>query len=165
MGNFISVLTQGMSSKEEKDIIAFLSKHGELGKLQPKDRVVLAKLVELRKVVKGAVVFKEGDTGEEMFLVKTGAVKIYKMSLLGERVLTTVNPGGFFGEMALIDKSPRSAYAKVEVDTELLVIGQRKYEEVKKMNPSIAIGLMEILLQSFTVRLRDVTQKILGVMG
>jgi len=59
----------------------------------------------------GEIVFLEGMHGEEAFLLKEGAVEIFRSSGSGEVVLATITPGDIFGEMALVDSRPRSASA------------------------------------------------------
>ena len=72
---------------------------------------------------KAEPIFEEGSTGSEMYLIYSGKVLL---SVRGENQqipLAELNPGDFFGEMALVDDSPRSATAAaVEDNTELIVI-------------------------------------------
>lgn len=66
----------------------------------------------LRSYQRNEIVFEEGNQGSEMFIIHRGSVRIVKKSRKGEvRSLTIRGPGEFFGEMALIDNSPRSAPA------------------------------------------------------
>src|SRR5262250_1553457 len=62
----------------------------------------------------GEIVFHEGDPGRALFVVLEGAVEIIQISAQGEYLLRTLGPGDAFGELALIDASPRSATARVD---------------------------------------------------
>lgn len=61
----------------------------------------------LRSFKAGAIIFREGDPAEELYVIKSGKIEIR----LGNRVLDTLPERSIFGEMALIDASPRSATA------------------------------------------------------
>ena len=78
---------------------------------------------------KSDVIFKENSEGEEMYILKSGKVKLVLEDPRGEvEVGTLEDPGEFFGEMALIDKSPRTATAVAEEDnTELEVLDRESF--------------------------------------
>ena len=59
----------------------------------------------------GEVIFREGDAGETMFIIQEGEVRIHKRVRDKETTLAVLKDGDFFGEMAIIDKEPRSASA------------------------------------------------------
>ena len=84
------------------------------------------------------IIFKEGQAGTFMYLVKTGRVAI----AVGTNVVEVIGPGGTFGEMAVVDQSPRMARAGAMVDTELLSIDRASLIEVVKKQPAIAMALL-----------------------
>jgi CRP-like cAMP-binding protein len=96
-----------------------------------------------RKVPPGTVIFEEGSAGEEMFGVVEGEVEL---RLTGGRVLT-VGPDDTFGEMALLDKSPRSATAVAIAETTLAVIDRRKFLFLVGETPSFALQVMSSLAE------------------
>jgi len=71
----------------------------------------LAEFLKPRKVPDGVVIFDEGSRGMSMYFVALGQIRISKRTATGSRELAIVNPGDFFGEMALVDEVPRSASA------------------------------------------------------
>ena len=76
------------------------------------DLVGLSHEMRTRRFRRGEVLFHQGDPGEALFVVTTGAVKISLPSEEGdEAIIATVNAGDFFGELALLDGAPRSATA------------------------------------------------------
>jgi CRP/FNR family transcriptional regulator/CRP/FNR family cyclic AMP-dependent transcriptional regulator len=82
-----------------------------------------------KKYKKNETIFYEGDPGAEMFIVRSGQIKILTTSADGkEMILGVLLPGDFFGEMSLLDNQPRSAMAVATAkETELLIIRQEDF--------------------------------------
>jgi CRP/FNR family cyclic AMP-dependent transcriptional regulator len=107
---------------------------------------------------KSEVIFEEGSTGTEMYLINTGKVLLSVRQNETQRVpLAVLNPGDFFGEMALVDDSPRSATASaVEDDTELIIMDRARFLFMVRQQPEFALSLMHTLCQ----RLRDMDKRL-----
>jgi len=75
-----------------------------------------------RKLVSNEILFREGDSSEAMYVVKSGRLSIFKTKGKGEIELASVGPGQMFGEMAFFDQRPRSASVKATQDTEVIVL-------------------------------------------
>ena len=90
----------------------------------------------------GVFIFKEGEARDGVYIVETGQVEIIKQpENSGQLSLAKVGPKGVFGEMALIDNSPRSASAKAVEDTFCTVITPDMFEDqLKKLPPSLHAG-------------------------
>jgi len=84
------------------------------------------------------IIMKEGQAGTFMYLVKSGRVAI----AVGTNVVEVVGPGGTFGEMAVVDQSPRTARAGTLEETELLQIDRAALMAVVKQQPAIAMALL-----------------------
>ena len=149
-------------SGDKTEIKKFFETHNNLKQLTDPEKENLAGLCTLRLLAPEEVVFKEGEVGEEMCLLKKGAIKIYKTGYLGERMLTLVSVGEFFGEMSLLDNSPRSANAKATTDSEIVVITTNNFEQLKNTYPKAAVKIMDILLKLYTKRLRETTFRAFG---
>ena len=121
---------------------------------QPALLALTARLRE-RKLRKGQVLFREGDQGEEMFLVRDGAILVSK-AVTGkvEQVLARFGPGDFFGEMTLFDRSPRSATIQAESDAVLLALDRQNLTQLIEVNPRAAAAFFHSLVQVFIERLR-----------
>lgn len=78
---------------------------------------------EHRKLVKGQILFEEGDTGTEAFLISTGVIEIYRRGAV-EQILATLGPGELLGEMSLIDDQPRAASARAAENADLIVLSK-----------------------------------------
>lgn len=109
-----------------------------------------------RRLRKGQVLFREGDEGEEMFLVREGAILVSK-AVTGkvEQVLARFGPGDFFGEMSLFDRSPRSATIQAETDAALLALDRDNLNGLIQVNPRAAAAFFHGLVQVFIERLRN----------
>jgi CRP/FNR family cyclic AMP-dependent transcriptional regulator len=107
----------------------------------------------LRSYQRNEVIFEEGNQGDEMFIIHRGSVRILKKTTGGEeKPLSILGPGEFFGEMALIDNSPRSASAIAEEEgTQLIVLDESKFIYMVQQLPDFSLAIMRKLSQ----RLRE----------
>ena len=90
----------------------------------------------------GTTVFRQGDTGGSMYVIRAGRVRVLKETHGRQRVVTTLGPGDFFGEMAVVTGRPRSATAEVIEEAELLKVPANKLQEMVTSNGEIAIRLI-----------------------
>lgn len=102
----------------------------------------------------GKTIFEEGEPGEKMYIVRQGIVQL---SVSGKPIVT-VGTGGIFGEMALIDRKPRSATAKAKTDCELIPINHSRFFSLVQQNPAFAIEVMKVLAE----RLRMMDAALVG---
>jgi CRP/FNR family cyclic AMP-dependent transcriptional regulator len=118
-------------------------------------REALAARLTERKLKKGQILFREGETGEEMFLVRHGTMIVSKrVTGSVEQVLARFPVADFFGEMALFDRSPRSATLQAETDVTLLVLDRANLQKLIEANPRAAATFFYTLVQVFIERLR-----------
>jgi len=95
----------------------------------------------------GEVLFREGESGDEMFVVQSGLVRITKHFGGEERPLATLGRGEFVGEMAILNEKPRTATATVVDAATVLVIDGRTLETMISKNSEIALRLIKKLAQ------------------
>jgi CRP-like cAMP-binding protein len=93
----------------------------------------------------GHVLFREGDAGRHMYVIQTGRVQLTRRVRGREAHLASLPPGEFFGEMAIINKQPRSATATVIEEAHLLVLDARTFEAMIRGNAEIAIRMIKKL--------------------
>ena len=107
---------------------------------------------------KSEVIFEEGSIGSEMYLIHSGRVLLSVQQNDNQQIpLVVLNPGDFFGEMALVDDSPRSATASaIEDDTELIVMDRARFLFMVRQQPEFALSLMHTLCQ----RIRDIDKRL-----
>src|SRR5262245_8881874 len=92
-----------------------------------------------RHYKRGETIFHAGDPGEAMHIVIEGAVKVELPSPNGDTpaILATIEPGGFFGELALLDGEPRSATVVALQPTETLVLDRHRFERLMEDLPDL----------------------------
>jgi CRP/FNR family transcriptional regulator, cyclic AMP receptor protein len=110
----------------------------------------LSDFIQEKTARAGESIFREEDLGDEMYLVRSGQVSIQQELPSGPAQLDLVEPGGYFGEMAIIDDLPRTASARAEVDTSLLVLHKNDFRAAVQDYPDIAFEIF----REFTKRLR-----------
>jgi signal transduction histidine kinase len=110
--------------------------------------------MQLLRFDKDEVVFNEGDVGDSLYLVGTGSVRISKKGRAGEQeTLGVIEPGNFFGEMALLDGQPRSAMAIAAEPTLLAGVDDEVFQHLLELAPSrLHLNFLRLVSQ----RLRNV---------
>lgn len=110
---------------------------------QDDDRVALANAVDLEKLEAGQVLFQAGEPGESLFVVRSGTIELFIKDTAGQKiVLTVVEEGGLFGELALLDSGPRTATAVALEDAELLVFDRDDLLMLFQRRPDSALHLL-----------------------
>jgi CRP-like cAMP-binding protein len=94
----------------------------------------------------GAAIFRENDEGNEMFIIIQGLVEIRKSTgPASSKILATLQKGDMFGEMAIIEKQPRSATAVAVQPTRVLVLNEKLYDNMVGTNPDFARKMNRVL--------------------
>jgi CRP/FNR family cyclic AMP-dependent transcriptional regulator len=110
-----------------------------------------------RRFRRGEVIFHQGDPGDALFIVMSGAIKIMLPSDTGdEAILATLRPGDVFGELALLDGAPRSATATALEATETLILPRDQFRELLATEPAIR----DAILASMAGELRRLTNHV-----
>jgi CRP/FNR family transcriptional regulator, cyclic AMP receptor protein len=103
---------------------------------------------EIVKVAAGDVVFKEGDVGDEMFGIVEGEIELRTSN----KVIATMGPDDVFGEMAVVDSSPRMATATAITDSVLAVIDRHRFLFLVHETPMFALQVMSTMAQRFRMQ-------------
>jgi CRP/FNR family transcriptional regulator, cyclic AMP receptor protein len=130
---------------EHVPLFAGLS-HRQLGKL-------LARFYE-KAYAAGETIFVEGDAGKALFIVFKGRVSIWRATHAGQETLAILDPGGYFGELALIDDQPRFATARTEEPSLLLVLYKTDFDHLIQGHSRIATQVMSNLLKTLAAYVR-----------
>lgn len=91
----------------------------------------------------GQNIFTAGQPGDTMYVVKEGEVDV----VVNGKVVDTVGPSGILGEMALIDKQPRSATAVAKTDCKLVSVNEQRFQRLVQQTPHFAIQVMRVMAQ------------------
>ena len=117
--------------------------------------MALEQCMEQRSCKAGEKIFTRGETGDELFLIRRGAVRIMlPLSDKQSHHLGTFGRGAFFGEMTFLDGDPRSADAIAFSDAELYVLSRKAFDKFAEDHKKLALGLMEGLASVLASRLR-----------
>ena len=109
----------------------------------------------------GECIMKEGDEGDALFVVLSGKVSVHS----GDAELVELGPGQHFGEMALIDKSPRSASVSAIAKSKLLVIRREDFFSLIRKDHDVAVKLLWSFLGVLAQRLRSTSRELGDVKG
>ncbi|MBF8261119.1 MAG: cAMP-binding protein [candidate division NC10 bacterium] len=120
-------------------LFAGMSRH-QLGKL-------LVKLFE-KEYAPGETIFLEGEPGKALFIVLDGMVSIFHSGHGAEERVTSLARGAYFGELALIDDLPRSASARADEQSALLILYKSHFDDLIEGHSTIAIRVMGNLLKA-----------------
>lgn len=108
-----------------------------------------------------AEIFKEGDSGDKLYLILEGRVRISKfIPNAGEEALAILDPGAYFGEMALIDESPRSAHAIAHTRLRVASIERSAFEQLLFVNRELAYDVLWAFVRTLSGRLRETNDKL-----
>jgi CRP/FNR family transcriptional regulator, cyclic AMP receptor protein len=100
-----------------------------------------------REFPEGHVLFREGDAGSVMYLIRSGKVRLTRRLSLGDCTLAVFDAGDFFGEMSLLNRRPRSATAVGIEPLRVVEIDKKKLDEMMASDPEFALRLMARLAQ------------------
>lgn len=109
----------------------------------------------------GEVILREGDTGEEMFFVESGRVRVVRGKGPNALLLAELGAGDLFGEMALLTGMPRSATVTALSDLNLWSLSQADFDHLVTAYPNLALALSRLLSE----RLRTADERFLGEPG
>jgi CRP/FNR family transcriptional regulator, cyclic AMP receptor protein len=99
----------------------------------------------------GKVVVKQGSTGYECFIIVSGHATVS----IDDHVISRLGPGDYFGELALLDRRPRSATVTATTDISMLVLTQREFAKSLEIVPGLSLKLLENL----AIRLREANRR------
>jgi serine/threonine protein phosphatase PrpC len=115
-----------------------LAKMPLFGRLTERELLRVMQAVEVREYADSEIVIKEGDKGDELFIVLSGIVRVSR----GDATLTRFGEGEHFGEMALIRSVPRSATVTAEGVAELIAIRRADFFEILRKEHEIAVKML-----------------------
>jgi CRP/FNR family transcriptional regulator, cyclic AMP receptor protein len=125
--------------------------------LSEAELLAVAPLFTEREFKKGTILFLEGDTGEEFYLIESGVVKIYRIDDAKEIILALFRDGDYFGEMSLISEGlTRSATAETLELTTVFSLNRSVFVQFMEKSPKLCLKLLEVTMD----RLRTANEQI-----
>jgi CRP/FNR family transcriptional regulator, cyclic AMP receptor protein len=135
-------------SKDRK--VELLAQNALLSQCTRKELARIAAMGDEVSLEEGRVLTREGQSGQEFFVIIEGSARV----TLRDEELATVGPGGFIGEMALLDPQPRAATVTAATPLRVLVFDRRSFISLLHDVPSVAIKMLGAVGR----RLREVEQ-------
>lgn len=109
----------------------------------------------------GTKIFQHGDPGDKLYLILEGRIRISReVAGMGEEALAVLGPGDVFGEMSLLDESPRSADARVHEACRILSIPKDGFEDLLFLHKDLAYEVLWSVVRMLTKRLRETNDKL-----
>jgi len=155
---FVEVLTSIPREFWDKSTVKMetLSRMALFRYLNYRELVAVSGIADYRSIPSGQVLFREGEEGDELFLLLSGRVSIVK----NKTVIVTLEAGDHFGEMALLDQPRRSAHAVVDREAAFLVIRRSDFYALMKRNSVLAVKLLWNILLTLSANLRSTSEQL-----
>jgi len=142
---------------------AFLTDSPLFSDLDETERAQILIIGQVKSYAEGQVIFKEGDAGDGLFVVVKGSIRISKQGATGEEALAILEPHAFFGEMALIDLSPRAADAIANEPADLFFLPLKDLRALFESHHPIALKVLYALCEALAQRLRETNERYMNV--
>jgi CRP/FNR family transcriptional regulator, cyclic AMP receptor protein len=146
-------------NKSSNTLIATLSKQPIFEKLTQKELRFIEKMMHIRQYKKEELIFKQGEPGAALYIIQKGEIKIYLEE--NDTHLATILEGHFFGEIALLDNSPRTASASAQKETTLLVISNVDLDVISERNPKLGLKIVRSIGKLLAQRLSFANEQLI----
>lgn len=129
--------------------------------LTPDALAMIAQVTTEQEHPYGTRLFQYGEPGDKLYIILEGKVRISReVGGMGEEALAVLGPGEIFGEMALLDESPRSADAKAHERCRLLVITKDAFDDLLFLHKDLAYEVLWSCVRMLSSRLRETNDKL-----
>jgi len=125
--------------------------------LSEREQEELDRITTMSTVRRGKVLYRPDEMGEVLFILKSGRVQLYRISPEGKKlVITTLDNGSLFGEMALLGQQMHNTFAEAMTDCTICVMSRSDLERLILQQPLVALRMLEITGR----RLRDAESRL-----
>lgn len=125
--------------------------------LSYREQVAVLSVAKSRIYEEGSTIVEQGAPGQDMFIIIEGRLSVERDGLK----IAELGPGGHFGEMSLVDDSPRSATVKARTRTDVLSIGQSEITALMRLDPVLGVKVLWNFVQVLSTRLRSASAEII----
>ncbi len=130
--------------------LEFIKNVSIFAELEEKEIIKLVEIIQEVDFKQGEAIFKQGDTGDALYVIKKGTVEIVKNGMS----VCNLEPGAFFGEMALVESKPRNADITANEDISLLKISKKDFNFFIRSNPTILLKIVSFMTERARVLAR-----------
>ena len=142
-------------AREEAPRLSTLRQLSLFAMLNKRELRIVDGLLHDRRYLKGEIVFDEGDEGQSVYIVISGRILICRQGQPDAGRLALIEPGVVFGELALLDDSPRAAQARAEEDSVLAALSRGDFESLLEAHATIASKISLQLARQLGRQLRE----------
>ena len=158
-----SFFGQKARNRQKHDTLSFLSTVPLFSSLSKRELNIINSITHQRTYQEEEFIFRKGQPGAAMFIVKSGAVNIIDHDDSNQaNVLTTLDDHSFFGELALLDDSPRSASAVAAKTTETFAFFRTDLDRLLTAFPQIGLKVYRSLAMIIGSRLKETNEQLLS---
>lgn len=145
-------------TKEDAAVLNILRKIPVFDDLNRRELAAIERILHRREYSPDEIIFREGDPGAGMYIIETGRVDIVREP--DKHILAELNDGEFFGELALLDDSPRTATALVKMPCKMLCFLQPDMLDLIERNPRLGTKILLLLARTIGDRLKKSNEQI-----
>jgi len=141
-------------------MITFLLETPLFENLDPEEIMEVLHIVEVQQYQAGEIVFREGDGGDSWYVLYRGKAEVLKSSEAGEQLISTLEPGSCFGEIAILDGLPRSATIRVAEDSVVFHVPRTAFDGLLVKDDHVAYKLIYHMATLLAHRQRSTTERL-----
>ena len=141
-------------------LITFLLETPMFEKLEPAEIMEIIHIVDAELYQAGDIIFREGDAGDAWYVLYRGAVDVLKHGAEGEKKITGLGPHACFGEISILDGSPRSATIRVNEDSVVFRVPRDAFAELVASDHLVAYKLLHHMAILLAERQRTTTLRL-----
>ena len=141
-------------------LITFLLLTPMFNKLVPSELMEVIHIIKIEEYQAGDVVFREGDTGDAWFVLYKGAVEVLKHVATGDKRIAELGPQACFGEISILDGSPRSATIRASEDSVVIRVPRQDFGELLDNGHLVAYKLLHQMAILLAERQRTTTSRL-----
>lgn len=145
----------------EENTRTFLTNLPIFNSFEEEELTILAKHMSYVQLNKGEFLFVEGDAGNFMGFVLRGLLEVFKTTETGESVvIARLTKGSPIGEMALIDKSPRSASVLAKQPTTLITLTEKGFDLLMEKSPALGVKVIQKIARLLSLNMRRTSSRL-----
>ncbi|MGB5179290.1 MAG: cyclic nucleotide-binding domain-containing protein [Gammaproteobacteria bacterium] len=141
-------------------LITFLLETPMFENLDPSEIMEIIHIVEEEHYLSGDFIFSEGDAGDAWFVLYKGAVEVLKHGVKGEKKITDLGPKACFGEISILDGSPRSATIRATENSVVFRVPRDAFAELVENDHLVAYKLLQHMAILLAERQRNTTMRL-----
>jgi CRP-like cAMP-binding protein len=143
-----------------EQIINFLLEAPMFGDLDPTELSQIVHIMQVQRIREGQAIFREGDAGDAWYVIYEGSASVYKNAAGPQRSIASLGPRSCFGEMAILDHSPRSATVVATTESTVFRFPRREFEGLLASDNLAAYKLIYEMAKVLCSHARVTTQQL-----